>query len=382
MFNNRTGEPPQPRGVRRHRRQRDRRLPRGVRAAAPTESAQQTMVEIGSGIGRMTASFSRMFAQGRRLRSRRRVPGALPRDGRAVRQARAVADQPRRRRSHARRCPTIRPTSCSATSRCSTATTTTALALAREAVRVTKPGGHIALNFRTWVPQDIVLWPAGKLVRASWRLPRVGPLIAQRRLTTRLGWQANRLTPQEVLATRRSVAHRGAHLPRAEAPRLRPARHRGSHVRRRAPQPLVDRRHRQVQLKLARRAGGLERYFRSSPGSQLALHGMRIGVVGATGQVGAAMRSILAERNFPVSEIRYFASARSAGTTLPWLGTDITVEDAAHRRSIGPRRGAVLRRRHRLDASWRRSSPPPASPSSTTRRRGGCTPTCRWSSAR
>ena len=41
------------------------------------------------------------------------------------------------------------------------------------------------------------------------------------------------------------------------------------------------------------------------------------------------MRSILAERNFPVSEIRYFASARSAGTTLPWLGTEITVEDAA-----------------------------------------------------
>jgi aspartate-semialdehyde dehydrogenase len=41
------------------------------------------------------------------------------------------------------------------------------------------------------------------------------------------------------------------------------------------------------------------------------------------------MRSILAERKFPVSEIRYFASARSAGTTLPWLGSDITVEDAS-----------------------------------------------------
>ena len=41
------------------------------------------------------------------------------------------------------------------------------------------------------------------------------------------------------------------------------------------------------------------------------------------------MRSILAERNFPVSEIRYFASARSAGSTLAWLGTDITVEDAS-----------------------------------------------------
>jgi len=41
------------------------------------------------------------------------------------------------------------------------------------------------------------------------------------------------------------------------------------------------------------------------------------------------MRSILAERNFPVSEMRYFASARSAGTTLPWKGSEITVEDAA-----------------------------------------------------
>ena len=56
---------------------------------------------------------------------------------------------------------------------------------------------------------------------------------------------------------------------------------------------------------------------------------MKIGVVGATGQVGAAMRQILAERNFPVSEIRYFASSRSAGTTLDWKGTQITVEDAA-----------------------------------------------------
>ena len=44
-------------------------------------------------------------------------------------------------------------------------------------------------------------YEAGKLVRASWRLPRVGPIIAQRRLTTRLGWQANRLTPKEVVAT-------------------------------------------------------------------------------------------------------------------------------------------------------------------------------------
>jgi len=39
------------------------------------------------------------------------------------------------------------------------------------------------------------------------------------------------------------------------------------------------------------------------------------------------MRRLLEERNFPVDEIRYFASSRSAGTTLPWKGTEITVED-------------------------------------------------------
>ncbi|WP_245872349.1 aspartate-semialdehyde dehydrogenase, partial [Streptomyces alboverticillatus] len=56
---------------------------------------------------------------------------------------------------------------------------------------------------------------------------------------------------------------------------------------------------------------------------------MRIGIVGATGQVGAVMRNILAERKFPVSELRLFASARSAGSTLPWQDAEITVEDAA-----------------------------------------------------
>ncbi len=56
---------------------------------------------------------------------------------------------------------------------------------------------------------------------------------------------------------------------------------------------------------------------------------MRVGVVGATGQVGSVMRRLLAERSFPVDEIRYFASSRSAGSTLSWDGTAITVEDAA-----------------------------------------------------
>ncbi|MDX2382018.1 MAG: aspartate-semialdehyde dehydrogenase [Acidimicrobiia bacterium] len=57
-------------------------------------------------------------------------------------------------------------------------------------------------------------------------------------------------------------------------------------------------------------------------------NGLRVGVVGATGQVGTVMRRLLDERNFPIAEIRYFASSRSAGTTLPWKGADIVVEDA------------------------------------------------------
>ena len=54
---------------------------------------------------------------------------------------------------------------------------------------------------------------------------------------------------------------------------------------------------------------------------------MRVGVFGATGQVGGVMRALLAERCFDVTEIRFFASARSAGTTLPWADGEIVVED-------------------------------------------------------
>jgi aspartate-semialdehyde dehydrogenase len=57
--------------------------------------------------------------------------------------------------------------------------------------------------------------------------------------------------------------------------------------------------------------------------------GLRVGIVGATGQVGAVVREILAERNFPIRDLRFFASARSAGSTLPWGDGEITVEDAA-----------------------------------------------------
>jgi aspartate-semialdehyde dehydrogenase len=54
---------------------------------------------------------------------------------------------------------------------------------------------------------------------------------------------------------------------------------------------------------------------------------MRVGIFGATGQVGGVMRTLLAERNFPVTELRFFASARSAGRRLPWGDAEIEVED-------------------------------------------------------
>ena len=57
--------------------------------------------------------------------------------------------------------------------------------------------------------------------------------------------------------------------------------------------------------------------------------GVTIGVVGATGQVGAVVRRLLEEREFPALRIRFFASARSAGSTLPWKGEEIVVEDAS-----------------------------------------------------
>jgi aspartate-semialdehyde dehydrogenase len=56
---------------------------------------------------------------------------------------------------------------------------------------------------------------------------------------------------------------------------------------------------------------------------------LRIGIVGATGLVGRVMRDILEERGFPIAQMRFFASARSAGRRLPWRGSEIPVEDAA-----------------------------------------------------
>ncbi|WP_062381683.1 aspartate-semialdehyde dehydrogenase [Demequina pelophila] len=55
---------------------------------------------------------------------------------------------------------------------------------------------------------------------------------------------------------------------------------------------------------------------------------LTLAIVGATGQVGAVMRTLVAER-FPEARVRFFASSRSAGKVLPHLDTEVTVEDIA-----------------------------------------------------
>ena len=57
--------------------------------------------------------------------------------------------------------------------------------------------------------------------------------------------------------------------------------------------------------------------------------GLSVAVVGATGQVGTVMREILIERNFPIRELRLFATARSAGTAVEFAGQTVIIEDVA-----------------------------------------------------
>ena len=55
--------------------------------------------------------------------------------------------------------------------------------------------------------------------------------------------------------------------------------------------------------------------------------GLSVAVVGATGQVGTVMREILADRSFPIRELRLFATARSAGTAVEFAGETVIIED-------------------------------------------------------
>lgn len=54
----------------------------------------------------------------------------------------------------------------------------------------------------------------------------------------------------------------------------------------------------------------------------------KIGVLGATGAVGREMLKVLEEYKIPVSELRPLASAKSAGSTVPFAGREVTVLEA------------------------------------------------------
>jgi SAM-dependent methyltransferase len=167
-------------------------------ALAGEDSASKVLVEIGSGIGRMTCAFTRRFGvvyacdldSGFLERCREAVArfGRVDRlrtihvlDGRTLDVADGVADL---------------TFSYITLQHCSRSD---ALALVREALRVLRPGGMVALNFRQRVWADVVLLPVGKIGRALFAVPGLGPWLSKHRVVTRMAWQVNRLDPHHIL---------------------------------------------------------------------------------------------------------------------------------------------------------------------------------------
>ena len=57
---------------------------------------------------------------------------------------------------------------------------------------------------------------------------------------------------------------------------------------------------------------------------------MKVAIVGASGAVGQEFLRTLAERNFPIDELRLFGSKRSAGTSYNFCGKEIVVRELRH----------------------------------------------------
>ncbi|MFM9082945.1 MAG: class I SAM-dependent methyltransferase [Actinomycetota bacterium] len=161
--------------------------------------ASASILEIGSGIGRMTAALTRRFD----LVTAADVDAAFLERCRetVARHGRAAA----LRTSHIVDGHSIDLPDSSVDAVFSYITlqhcrASDAVGLTREAFRTVRPGGRVALNYRTWVPADVALVPAGAVMRFLWNLPVVGARLSTWRGSTRLGWQANRLDPRRILA--------------------------------------------------------------------------------------------------------------------------------------------------------------------------------------
>ncbi len=164
----------------------------------PSDNEKASLVEIGSGIGRMTASFTRRFAS----------VVACDLDAsfleRCCETVAAFGVPDRLRVSHVSDGRSLDLESSSADVVFSYITlqhcdSDDALHLTSEAFRVVKPGGLVILNYRTWIGRDVVLFPAGVITRVLWRVPLAGTWLSRQRWSTRLGWQANRLSPRAVV---------------------------------------------------------------------------------------------------------------------------------------------------------------------------------------
>ena len=172
----------------------------------PESLANKTLLEIGSGIGRMTAAFTKqcfaVVATDVDAAFLERCHETVGKHG----------DVSKLRTSHVADGSTLQlPDNCVdivfsyiTLQHCEK---NDALSLTTEAMRVTRTGGTLLLNYRTWVQADAGLLPLGIAMRRLWRVPVVGKRLAVTRWSTRLGWQANRLSPDQVLA------HIAAHAP-------------------------------------------------------------------------------------------------------------------------------------------------------------------------
>jgi ubiquinone/menaquinone biosynthesis C-methylase UbiE len=161
------------------------------------ENQARTLIEIGAGIGRMTCAFTREFgaviACDLDAGFLERCYETVSRFGKVERlRTVEVADG---------RTLDLPPNTADLTFSYITlqhCNEDDALELSSEAVRVTRPGGKIALNFRAPAASDPFVIPLGAAMRNLFRVPKLGAWLSQRRFLARLAWQASRLHPDQV----------------------------------------------------------------------------------------------------------------------------------------------------------------------------------------